>query len=121
MTESLITEWLIDCADLSSTELHTFASSLSQDNEIVRALYAVLDERSKYSQVSNFYYCQIMETDYYIKSNSMFFNFHFLARRHSMQSTIRLLSLSRDRITAIYAPIFTNFDVHLPKFSRSWR
>lgn len=51
MTESLINEWLADCADLSSTELHTFASTLSQDNEIVRALYAVLDERSKNSQL----------------------------------------------------------------------
>ncbi|XP_046411711.1 hyccin isoform X3 [Neodiprion fabricii] len=51
MTESLINEWLADCADLSPTELHTFANTLSQDNEIVRALYAVLDERSKYSQL----------------------------------------------------------------------
>lgn len=51
MTESLINEWLADCADVSSSELHTFATTLSQDNEIVRALYVLLEERSKYSQV----------------------------------------------------------------------
>lgn len=62
MTESLITEWLADCADLSPTELHTFASTLSQDNEIVRALYAVLDERSKYSQVSDYRFLYNPET-----------------------------------------------------------
>lgn len=52
MTESLINEWLADCADVSSSELHTFATTLSQDNEIVRALYVLLEERSKYSQVT---------------------------------------------------------------------
>ncbi|XP_076375759.1 PI4KA lipid kinase complex subunit hyccin isoform X2 [Megalopta genalis] len=51
MTESLINEWLADCADVSSSELHTFASTLLQDNEIVRALYVLLEERSKYSQL----------------------------------------------------------------------
>nr|XP_034190503.1 hyccin isoform X1 [Osmia lignaria] len=51
MTESLINEWLTDCADVSSSELHTFATTLSQDNEIVRALYVLLEERSKYSQL----------------------------------------------------------------------
>lgn len=51
MTESLINEWLADCADVSPTELHTFATTLSQDNEIVRALYVLLEERSKYSQL----------------------------------------------------------------------
>ncbi|XP_071871865.1 PI4KA lipid kinase complex subunit hyccin isoform X3 [Bombus fervidus] len=51
MTESLINEWLVDCADVSSSELHTFATTLSQDNEIVRALYVLLEERSKYSQL----------------------------------------------------------------------
>lgn len=51
MTDSLVNEWLADCVDLSSTELHTFANTLSRDNEIVRALYVVLEERSKYNQV----------------------------------------------------------------------
>lgn len=51
MTESLINEWLADCADFTSTELHTFAKTLAQDNEIVRALYNLLEERSKYSEV----------------------------------------------------------------------
>lgn len=54
MTESLISEWLVDCADVSPSELHTFATTLSQDNEIVRALYVLLEERSKYSQVIYF-------------------------------------------------------------------
>lgn len=51
MTESLINEWLTDCADFTSLELHTFANTLAQDNEIVRALYNLLEERSKYSEV----------------------------------------------------------------------
>ncbi|KAG7187755.1 hypothetical protein KM043_016800 [Ampulex compressa] len=51
MTESLISEWLEDCVDVSPLELHTFATTLSQDNEIVRALYVLLEERSKYSQL----------------------------------------------------------------------
>ncbi|KAI4485976.1 hypothetical protein M0804_006465 [Polistes exclamans] len=51
MTESLINEWLADCGDISPSKLHTFATTLSQDNEIVRALYVLLEERSKYSQL----------------------------------------------------------------------
>ncbi|XP_043248115.1 hyccin isoform X2 [Colletes gigas] len=51
MTESLINEWLADCADVSLSELHTFATTLLQDNEIVRALYVLLEERGKYSQL----------------------------------------------------------------------
>ena len=56
MTESLITEWLTDCADVSSTDLHTCATTLVQDNEIVRALYVLLEERSKYSEVMHHFY-----------------------------------------------------------------
>ncbi|XP_029163941.1 hyccin [Nylanderia fulva] len=51
MTESLINEWLADCKDVSPSELHTFASTLSQDNEIVRALYMLLEERTKYTEL----------------------------------------------------------------------
>ncbi|XP_020300216.1 hyccin isoform X1 [Pseudomyrmex gracilis] len=51
MTESLITEWLADCKDVPPSDLHTFASTLSQDNEIVRALYVLLEERTKYSEL----------------------------------------------------------------------
>ncbi|KAL6427891.1 hypothetical protein ACFW04_008372 [Cataglyphis niger] len=51
MTESLINEWLADCKDVSPSELHTFASTLSQDNEIVRALYVFLEERTKYNEL----------------------------------------------------------------------
>ncbi|XP_057321122.1 hyccin isoform X2 [Microplitis mediator] len=51
MTESLINEWLADYADVSPAELPTFANTLSQDNEIVRALYVLLEERNKYSEL----------------------------------------------------------------------
>lgn len=51
MMESLINEWLADYADVSRSELHTFATTLLQDNEIVTALYMLLEERGKYSQV----------------------------------------------------------------------
>ncbi|XP_051155963.1 hyccin [Leptopilina boulardi] len=51
MTESVVTEWLADCVDLSSAELHSFASTLSEDTEIVRAIYILLEERTKYCQL----------------------------------------------------------------------
>ncbi|KYM97731.1 PREDICTED: hyccin isoform X2 [Cyphomyrmex costatus] len=51
MTESLINEWLADCKDVAPSELHMFARTLSQDNEIVRALYMLLEERTKYSEL----------------------------------------------------------------------
>lgn len=51
MIEGIINEWLADCAELSTLELTTFANTLSQDDEIVQALYLLLEERSKYSQV----------------------------------------------------------------------
>ncbi|XP_066590316.1 hyccin [Prorops nasuta] len=51
MTESLVNEWLVDCADISPSEIHTFATTLSQDNEIIRALYVLLEERNKYNQL----------------------------------------------------------------------
>lgn len=51
MTESLVNEWLADCADHSPSELHTFANTLSQDHEIIRALFTLLEERSKNSEL----------------------------------------------------------------------
>ncbi|XP_044017778.1 hyccin-like isoform X2 [Aphidius gifuensis] len=51
MTESLVNEWLADCADHSPAELHTFANTLSQDHEIIRALFTLLEERSKNSEL----------------------------------------------------------------------
>ncbi|XP_011646166.1 hyccin isoform X2 [Pogonomyrmex barbatus] len=51
MTESLINEWLTDCKDVAPSELHMFARTLSEDNEIVRALYVLLEERTKYSEL----------------------------------------------------------------------
>ncbi|XP_031778561.1 hyccin isoform X1 [Nasonia vitripennis] len=51
MIEGIINEWLADCAELSTLELATFANTLSQDDEIVQALYLLLEERSKYSQL----------------------------------------------------------------------
>ncbi|XP_076244785.1 PI4KA lipid kinase complex subunit hyccin [Calliopsis andreniformis] len=69
MTESLINEWLTDCADVSPSKLHTFATTLLQDNEIVRALYVLLEERSKYSQLVDtvcdqlYNFCRSRETE----------------------------------------------------------
>lgn len=51
MTETVVNEWLADCSDLSPDELHSFASTLSQDTEIVRAIYILLEERTKYCQL----------------------------------------------------------------------
>ncbi|XP_039310676.1 hyccin isoform X3 [Solenopsis invicta] len=51
MTESLINEWLADCKDVAPSELHMFARTLVEDNEIVRALYMLLEERTKYSEL----------------------------------------------------------------------
>lgn len=67
MTESLVTEWLADCEDLQPTELRSFAETLSRDNEIVRALYVLLEERSKYNEV-----CFLI-----FYSKLIFFKLHF--------------------------------------------
>nr|CAD7263797.1 unnamed protein product [Timema shepardi] len=51
MTESVVHEWLADYGSLSPVEVHSFASSLEHDQEVVAAIYNVLEERSKYQDV----------------------------------------------------------------------
>ena len=51
MIESLIKEWLSDCAELSPLELATYANNFTQDEEIVQALYLLFEERTKYTEV----------------------------------------------------------------------
>ncbi|KAJ8879875.1 hypothetical protein PR048_020492 [Dryococelus australis] len=48
MTESIVQDWLSDYGALSSVEVPSFASSLEHDQEVVAAIYNVLEERSKY-------------------------------------------------------------------------
>lgn len=56
MIEDIINEWLADCAELSSLELTTFATNLAQDEEIVQALYLLLEERTKYNEVITLFF-----------------------------------------------------------------
>ncbi|KDR23157.1 hyccin isoform X2 [Zootermopsis nevadensis] len=51
MTEHVVHEWLADYSALSPVEVHSFASSLEHDQEVVAALYTVLEERSKYQEL----------------------------------------------------------------------
>nr|CAD7462886.1 unnamed protein product [Timema tahoe] len=51
MTESVVHEWLADYGSLSPVEVHSFASSLEHDQEVVAAIYNVLEERSKYQEL----------------------------------------------------------------------
>ncbi|KAJ9590630.1 hypothetical protein L9F63_016341, partial [Diploptera punctata] len=51
MTEQIVHEWLADYSALSPVEVHSFASSLEHNQEIVTALYNVLEERNKYQEL----------------------------------------------------------------------
>ena len=51
MTETIIREWLADYAALSPAEVHTFASTVHHNKEVISAVYAVLEERHKYQTV----------------------------------------------------------------------
>jgi hypothetical protein len=51
MTEHVVHEWLADYRALSPVEVHSFASSLEHDQEVVAALFTVLEERNKYQEV----------------------------------------------------------------------
>lgn len=55
MTEHVVHEWLADYSALSPVEVHSFASSLEHDQEVVAALYTVLEERSKYQEVFQYF------------------------------------------------------------------
>lgn len=52
MTEQIIREWLADYAALSSAEVHTFASTVHLNEEVISAVYTVLEERHKFQSVS---------------------------------------------------------------------
>lgn len=51
MTEQLVREWLSDYAALSPVEAHTFVASLEHNQELVSALYAVLEGRDHYQKL----------------------------------------------------------------------
>lgn len=51
MTEHTVHEWLVDYSALSPVEVHSFASSLEHNQEVVTALYTVLEERNKYQEL----------------------------------------------------------------------
>ncbi|XP_067013349.2 hyccin [Anabrus simplex] len=51
MTETVVLEWLADYGALSPVEVHSFASSLEHNQELVTALYNVLEERNRYQDL----------------------------------------------------------------------
>ncbi|CAH1403625.1 unnamed protein product [Nezara viridula] len=51
MVEQTVLDWLADYSSLSSNEVHTFASTVHQNSEVISALYAVLEDRQKYNEL----------------------------------------------------------------------
>ncbi|KAL0272398.1 UNVERIFIED_CONTAM: hypothetical protein PYX00_005381 [Menopon gallinae] len=43
MSKQIVQDWLVDCAALSPVELHSFASSLKHNDEVINALCNVFD------------------------------------------------------------------------------
>lgn len=59
MGEQVVLEWLADWAALDPAELHSFAAEHDQSQDVVEAIYTVLDERTKHPEVTrhSFYGC----------------------------------------------------------------
>ncbi|XP_058055386.1 hyccin isoform X2 [Anopheles bellator] len=63
MAEAIIADWISDYGALQESELRTFAAQHENDFEIAKALYSILNERTKYkdlihpicTQLCNFY------------------------------------------------------------------
>uniref|UniRef100_A0A2M4AIC9 Putative beta-catenin-tcf/lef signaling pathway component drctnnb1a n=1 Tax=Anopheles triannulatus TaxID=58253 RepID=A0A2M4AIC9_9DIPT len=63
MAEAIIADWIADYSALQESELRTFAAQHENDFEISKALYSILNERTKYkdlihpicNQLCNFY------------------------------------------------------------------
>lgn len=51
MSHQLVSEWLADYSALSPIEVHSFATELEHNQELVNALHNVLEERNKYIEV----------------------------------------------------------------------
>lgn len=51
MNQQLVSEWLTDYGSLSPNEVHSFATELEHDQELVTALHNVLEERNKHIEV----------------------------------------------------------------------
>lgn len=51
MTENIITEWLGDFQALSSAELHTYASTVHNNKDVISSIYHVFEDRHKYTHV----------------------------------------------------------------------
>lgn len=52
MAEAIIADWISDYSSLQESELRTFAAQHENDFEISKALYTILNERTKYKDVS---------------------------------------------------------------------
>ncbi|XP_075218192.1 PI4KA lipid kinase complex subunit hyccin [Lycorma delicatula] len=51
MTEQIVTEWLSDFEALTPAELHTYASTVHSNKDVISAIYTVLEERHKFSHL----------------------------------------------------------------------
>lgn len=52
MAESLVTDWIADYSSLDASEIRTFAAQHEHNHEIASALFSILNERHKYTDVS---------------------------------------------------------------------
>ncbi|XP_022190678.2 hyccin [Nilaparvata lugens] len=52
MTEQIIREWLSEFDSITPAELHTFASTVHGNSDVITAVYTVLEERHKFSHLT---------------------------------------------------------------------
>lgn len=53
MAESIVSDWLNDYSTIEKSELRSFVAQHENNQEIATALYAVINERAKYPDVSS--------------------------------------------------------------------
>ncbi|XP_055707815.1 hyccin isoform X2 [Phlebotomus papatasi] len=51
MAESLVTDWIADYSSLDASEIRTFAAQHEHNHEIASALFSILNERHKYTDL----------------------------------------------------------------------
>lgn len=51
MAEAIVQDWLSEYSSLQSSEIEAFASMHENNQEVIEALYTVLNERFKYPDV----------------------------------------------------------------------
>jgi hypothetical protein len=87
MAEAIVSDWLSDYAALEPGEIKSFAAQHEHNHDVSQALYSVLNEKSKYPEVSLY---TVVDQKVYQ------YNMHlcFSAAAVDMQSIVQLLSIN---------------------------